>query len=158
MLSNYTGIRMSEGPHDGGNCYLCHKANARMRRLSQLEIHPQFKEVYMWLMQHRSDLENEACLCLPCIKQIQRNHHKKFTPRWLPKPAVPPKLCNVQHCQGVVHAKTSLLSAAALETCLKAKVSDHSTLIGLCQEHYTKMYSTLNTIPCVKIISSTLWA
>ena len=75
----------------------------------------------MWLMQHcSSDLEKRhVCAYIPCIKQIQRNHHKKFTPRWSPKSAVPLKPCNVHHCQGVVHAKSSLMSAAALETCLK---------------------------------------
>ena len=39
---NIHGIRMSEGQHDGRNYHLCHKVNARMRRLSQLEINPQF--------------------------------------------------------------------------------------------------------------------
>ena len=41
----------------------------------------------------------EACLCLPHMKS--------------------PKLRNVQHCQGVLHSKTSLLSAAAVEIYLK---------------------------------------
>ena len=97
----------------------------KMKHLHQLQS--QFKETYAWLNEHKAELDNAACLCLPCVKQIQRNHHREFTPRWLAKPPVPPKLCNVQHCQGTVHAQTSLMSAAALETCLKAKVNDQST-------------------------------
>ena len=123
---------MSENSHDTTghsgkrtDCHLCLKPNAKMKHLHQLQS--QFKETYAWLNEHKAELDNAACLCLPCVKQIQRNHHREFTPRWLAKPPVPPKLCNVQHCQGTVHAQTSLMSAAALETCLKAKVNDQST-------------------------------
>ena len=123
---------MSENSHDTTghsgkctDCHLCLKPNAKMKHLHQLQS--QFKETYAWLNEHKAELDNAACLCLPCAKQIQRNHHREFTPRWLAKPPVPPKLCNVQHCQGTVHAQTSLMSAAALETCLKAKVNDQST-------------------------------
>ena len=144
---------MSENSHDTTghsgkrtDCHLCLKPNAKMKHLHQLQS--QFKETYAWLNEHKAELDNAACLCLPCVKQIQRNHHREFTPRWLAKPPVPPKLCNVQHCQGTVHAQTSLMSAAALETCLKAKVNDQSTFIGLCREHYTKMYTILNSAPC----------
>ena len=144
---------MSENSHDTTghsgkrtDCHLCLKPNAKMKHLHQLQS--QFKETYAWLKEHKAELDNAACLCLPCVKQIQRNHHREFTPRWLAKPPVPPKLCNVQHCQGTVHAQTSLMSAAALETCFKAKVNDQSTFIGLCREHYTKMYTILNSAPC----------
>lgn len=157
-ISDYTGstsdimstISHTSVGHSGKctHCHLCLKLNAKMKHLCKLQSQPQFKETYTWLKQHKPELNNAACLCLPCVKQIQRNHHKEFTPRWLTKPPVPPKLCNVQHCQNVVHAKTSLMSAAALETCLKAKVNDQSTLIGLCREHYTKMYMILNNAPC----------
>ena len=116
---------MSENSHDTTghsgkrtDCHLCLKPNAKMKHLHQLQS--QFKETYAWLKEHKAELDNAACLCLPCVKQIQRNHHREFTPRWLAKPPVPPKLCNVQHCQGTVHAQTSLMSAAALETCLNS--------------------------------------
>ena len=105
-------------------CHLCQKPNAKMKHLLQLQTQPQFQDTYTWLREHQPELDRMACLCLPCIKQIQRNHHKEFTPRWLTKPAVPPKLCNVQPCQGRVYAQTSLMSAAALEECLKAKVDN----------------------------------
>ena len=139
---------MSAASHSGKcqHCHLCSKQNAKIKHLLQLKMQPQFKEA--WLGEHKPDLDTMVCLCLPCVKQIQQNHDKEFTPRWLPKPVVPPKLCNVQQCQGTVYARTSLMSAAALETCFKAKVNDVSTVVGLCREHYTKMYKMLSSPPC----------
>ena len=91
-------------------CQLCLKSNAKMKHPSQMKVQPQFKEAYAWLNKHKPTLNDSACLCLPCVKQIQRNHSKEFTPRWLPKPPVPPKLCNLEHCQCTVYAQTSLLN------------------------------------------------
>ena len=129
------------------HCHLCLKLNAKMERLHQLQSQPQFRETYICPKEHNPGLDNAACHCLPCVKQIQRNHHKEFSPRWLAKLLLPPRLCTV-------HSKTSLMTAAALETCLKAKVSDLSTLIGLCREHYTKMYTILNSAPCVSFLAN----
>ena len=140
------------------NCHLCLKPNAKMKHLFQLETQPQFKETYAWLREHKPELETMACLCLLCIKQIQRNHHREFTPRWVTKSAVPPKLCNVEQCEGRVYARTSLMSAASLEVCFKAKVKDQSTVVGLCREHYTKMYATLHVDQVVLIIAKTLYS
>ena len=92
-----------------------------MKHLLQLETHTQYKEAYEWL-------NNPNQSSAQWLEQIQRNH---FTPRWVAKPAIPPKLCNVEQCEGKVHAHTSLMSAASLETCFKAKVRDPSTLVGL---------------------------
>ena len=73
--------------HDGKHtaCQLCQKSNAKMKNPNQMKMQPQFKEAYAWLVRHNPTIDNMACICLPCIKQIQRNHMKEFTPRWLPK-------------------------------------------------------------------------
>ena len=61
------------------NCHLCLKRNAKMKHLHQLQSQPQFRETYTWLKEHNPGLDNAACLCLPCAKQIQRNHHRVYS-------------------------------------------------------------------------------
>ena len=87
--------------HDGKHtaCQLCQKSNAKMKNPNQMKMQPQFMEAYAWLVRHNPTIDNMACICLPCIKQIQRNHMKEFTPRWLPKAPVPAQACNLQHCK-----------------------------------------------------------
>ena len=92
--------------HDGKHtaCQLCQKSNAKMKSPNQMKMQPQFKEAYAWLVRHNPTIYNMACICLPCIKQIQRNHMKEFTPRWLPKAPVLAQACNLQHCKYKVRA------------------------------------------------------
>ena len=101
-------------------------------------------------------MKETACICLPCVKQIQRNHNNtEFTPRWLPK--VPPKLkqsCNIEGCHTTVYSQTSLASPEELQLLFEKRViafsieSSKST-IGLCQDHYTQMYAHLrHPTPC----------
>ena len=135
-------------------CQLCLKSNAKIKHLNQMNVQPQFKEAYTWLKEHQPTINDSACICLPCVKQIQRNHSKEFTPRWLPKPPVPLKLCNLEHCKCIVYAQTTLVTVDELEKCLKQKVnaftvtSDQSNSIGLCRQHYMLMYNTLHAAPC----------
>ena len=120
-----------------------------MKHPNQMKVQPQFSEVYVWLKKHKTIINDSACLCLPCVKQIQRNHSKEFTPRWLPKPPVPPKLCNIEHCMHTVYAQTTLINTDELESCLKAKVnaytvtSGQSTSIRLCREHYVLIFAQM---------------
>ena len=104
-------------------CQLCLKSNAKIKHLNQMNVQPQFKEAYTWLKEHQPTINDSACICLPCVKQIQRNHSKEFTPRWLPKPPVPLKLCNLEHCKCIVYAQTTLVTVDELEKCLKQKVN-----------------------------------
>ena len=111
--------------HDGKHtaCQLCQKSNAKMKNPNQMKMQPQFKEAYTWLVRHNPTIDNMACICLPCIKQIQRNHMKEFTPRWLPKAPVPAQACNLQHCKYKVYAKTTLVRVQELETILNRKIN-----------------------------------
>ena len=103
---------------------------------------------------HAPSINDTACLCLPCVKQIQRNYDKEFIPRWLPKPPVPTKVCNLEHCKSTVYAQTTLVTVEELQSILKAKVtaftctSEHTMSIGFCREHYNRMYTSLHAPPC----------
>ena len=98
-------------------CELCHKSNPKTKHLGQMEKHVHHNVVYRWLKLNKPTISNSACICLPCIKQIQRNHDKPgFSPRWMTKLSIPPKTCNLEHCQGLVHAQTSLVTVDELES------------------------------------------
>ena len=135
--------------HDGKCtvCQLCQKANAKMKHPGQMIAQAQFKDVYAWLKKYAPSINDAACLCLPCVKQIQRNYDKKFIPRWLPKPPVPTTLrCVIWSIARVLCAhKLSILKAKVTAfTC----TSEHTMSIGLCREHYNRMYMSLHAPPC----------
>ena len=125
--------------HDGKHtaCQLCQKSNAKMKNPNQMKMQPQFKEAYAWLVRHNPTIDNMACICLPCIKQIQRNHMKEFTPRWLPKAPVPAQACNLQHCKYKVYAKTTLVTVQELETILNRKINGFIQFKALSQKGST---------------------
>ena len=143
-----TGMHKDHGPCTP--CELCNKRNPKMKHPIQMKEQVQFKVVYEWLKQEQPTMKETACICLPCVKQIQRNHNNtEFTPRWLPK--VPPKLkqsCNIEGCHTTVYSQTSLASPEELQLLFEKRViafsieSSKST-IGLCQDHYTQMYAHL---------------
>ena len=54
-------------------CHLCHKSNPKMKHPGQMKEHAQLKEVYEWLKLKKSTINETACICLPCVKQIQLN-------------------------------------------------------------------------------------
>ena len=114
--------------HDGKHtaCQLCQKSNAKMKNQNQMKMQPQFKEAYAWLVRHNPTIDNMACICLPCIKQIQRNHMKEFTPRWLPVPA---QACNFN--------TASIKSGADPRGCMGccSTPPDSSVQILLCINH-----------------------
>ena len=92
-------------------CQLCHKSNPKMKHPGQMKELAQFREVYEWL---KPTINETACICLPCVKQIQRNQDKPgLTPWWLPP--VPIKTCNLEDCQATVHNQTSLVTVEELE-------------------------------------------
>ena len=64
------------------------------------------------------------------------------------------KKCSVEQCQAELHAHTTLASVDDIETFLEERVneftiSNTSASIGLCKEHYARLYSYLHpSIPC----------
>ena len=81
-----------------------------------MKEHAQFKVVYAWLKWEKPTVSEIDSICLPCVKQIQRNHENHdFTPRWLPKPPMLPMKCSMEHCQASVYAQTSLVAVNELE-------------------------------------------
>ena len=91
ITTNMSATSNNTVGHKCTACQLCQKLNSNMKHPNQMKVQPQFSEVYVWLKKHKPIINDSACLCLLCVKQIQRNHSKEFTPRWLPKPPVPPK-------------------------------------------------------------------
>ena len=91
ITTNMSATSNNTVGHKCTACQLCQKLNSKMKHPNQMKIQPQFSEVYVWLKKHKPIINDSACLCLPYVKQIQRNHSKEFTPRWLPKHPVPPK-------------------------------------------------------------------
>ena len=82
-------IGMSASLHDTvlltvghtGKCtayHLCLKTNLKMKHPYQMSSNAQYKPVYEWLKEHKPTIDEIACLCLPCVKQIQRNHDRKL--------------------------------------------------------------------------------
>ena len=115
-----------------------------------MKEHAQFKVVYAWLKREKKMVSETDSICLPCVKQIQQNHENRdFTPHWLPKPQILPIKCNMEYCQASVYAQTSLVAVDELERILKERVSAFmvsiaTQSIGLCREHYQRMYVSLH--------------
>ena len=79
----------------------------------------QLCEVYEWLSRNEPTLSDSNILCLPCVKQVQRNLNRPhFHPRWKPKCLVTKK-CNIENCQALVYTNTSLASVDEIETFLQ---------------------------------------
>ena len=76
MASKCTSASTSTTVNHGGvctPCQLCHKSNPKMKHPGQMKEHAQLKEVYEWLKLKKPTNNETACICLPCVKQIQRN-------------------------------------------------------------------------------------
>ena len=121
-------------------CQLCLKVISKMRPPGQMKEHAQFKVVYAWLKLEKPTINESDCICWPCGKQIQRNHdNPHFTPRWLPKPPILPKKCNMEHCQAMVDTQ-AVVTVDELENILNERVkaftvSTSKQSIGLCRKH-----------------------
>ena len=137
-------------------CQLCLQSNTKMRHMYQMKEHPQLNVVYVWLTSEKPTIKEGDCLCLPCVKQIQRNYNKtKYIPRWLPK-AECEKRCSIESCKALVESTTSQMTVNELEDIYHERVCTFTMSacatkqsIGLCKKHYNKMYSILNQkTPC----------
>ena len=79
------------------------------------EGNPQLNVVYVWLTSEKPTIKEGDCLCLPCVKQIQRNYNKpKYIPRWLPE-AECEKKCSIESCKALVETTTSQMTVNELE-------------------------------------------
>ena len=107
------------------------------------------------LQKNEPQLNNEDLICLSCIKQIQHNHNKAhFNPRWIQKDFIPKNKCSIEHCHNEVHSHTTLASADQISHISKERVNAFTIAIivgrktvGLCKEHYTRMYAHLHPVP-----------
>ena len=132
-------------------CQLCLQSNTKMRHMYQTKEHPQLNVVYVWLTSEKPTIKEGDCLCLPCVKQIQRNYNKpKYIPLWLPK-AECEKKCIIESCKALVEITTSQMTVNELEDILHERVCTFTMSacatkqsIGLCKKYYNKMYSILN--------------
>ena len=98
---------------------------------------------------------SQACICLPCPKQVKQNVNKpNFHPRWLPKEQKPEKLCSIEKCAKTVHRRTNLATPEEINKLLQERVvaftaEPTGTSVGLCQDHYLRLYSKLYQFaPC----------
>ena len=143
--------------HEGRctSCALCKRSNPKYQHL----VHMEGTE-HEWLEKNEPSLSQTACICLPCIKQIKRNvNNPGFSPRWCTKAPKPVPKCNIDNCQHSIYRNTNLVSVTELQQILGENVtafmiecySESSpsaptppASIGLCQEHYQKMYAHLH--------------
>ena len=99
-----------------------------------------------------------SCICYTCFKKCQRN---KSIVR---KSAISPKQCQLKHCERAFHNNWYLLSVSIVsggasvssvsevEALLDERVTgfevrEGSTVIGLCREHYNKLYRLSSAVP-----------
>ena len=102
-----------------------------------------------------------SCICYTCFKRCQ---HNKTIVR---KRAIFPKQCQLKHCERAFHSNWYLpsvsdvsgvssvsggASVSEVEALLDERVTgfevrDGSTVIGLCREHYNKLYQLSSAVP-----------
>ena len=143
-----------EGPCT--QCTLCMKSNSKYTHPAQIRAD---KSTYDKLREFKPDVEDTACICLPCAKQLKRfatNPNLKAHPHWVPKSenASEKDKCSVENCKLYVYRSTNLASIENLEHLLGKRIvafsiDQQQSSIGLCQSHYTCMYSQLHQAsPC----------
>ena len=122
-------------------CALCQKPNRQMRLVNKMREHSTQQCVYDWLLRNEPTIEGSAQVCLPCVKQIQRNSQNPyFNPRWRPKRQVSKKCC-IENCHKILYTHTKLASISEIESFIGHRVHSFTsdgdnTLVGLCKEHY----------------------
>ena len=82
-----TSKMISHSSMNSTSCQLCHRSNSKMKQYGHMKEHAQFRAVYEWLKHKQPVLSESTSICLPCIKQIQRNHRVwmeegKWKPRY----------------------------------------------------------------------------
>ena len=116
-----------------------------MKTLRKMKNHDKLHSVFEWLGKNEPTLTESESISLPCVKQIQQNSHKQdFLPRWKPKCSITKK-CSIENCQAELYTHTTLASIEQIETFLEERVlgftiGSSSESVGLCKEHYTRMY------------------
>ena len=111
-----------EGPCT--QCTLCMKSNSKYTHPAQVRAD---KSTYDKLREFKPDVEDTACICLPCARQLKRfatNPNLKAHPRWLPKSenATEKKKCSVENCKLYVYRSTNLASIENLEHLLGKRI------------------------------------
>ena len=56
-------------------CQLCLQNNTKMRHMYQMKEQPQLNAIYVWLTSEKPTIKEGDCLCVPCVKQIQRDYN-----------------------------------------------------------------------------------
>ena len=113
-----------------------------MKTLRQMKKHD---SLFEWLGKNEPTLTESESICFPCVKQKQRNSHKQdFLARWKQKCSIIKK-CSIENCQAELYTHTTLASIEQIETFLEERVlgftiGSSSETVGLCKEHYTRMY------------------
>ena len=66
---------MATAHHDGRctSCILCKKRNPKYTHPIQMK--EKSSDTYKWLKDNYPHLEEAACICLPCFKQMSRNYN-----------------------------------------------------------------------------------
>ena len=144
-------LKMTSRYHDGpcGPCFLCQVPPHGGTKYT----HPEkLKEnEYELLKKFENTIINRnACICLACVKQIKRNaacNNTSFHPRWRPKPTMKTPICTVENCTKTVYRNTNLAATDEVELLLGQRVTaqpEGELSLGLCQEHYQKLYAQLH--------------
>ena len=151
MATRQRHIKCHEG--DCACCTWCLKSNSRY--IHPIQIKEKANEVYTWLQNNCSNLNDSSCICQPCYKQIDRkNGSPGFHPRWAPKLPKPNTKCCIEKCEQPVYTNTNLVTGEQIEQILHERVtafsiSDSQTSLALCQDHYLAMYRQIHhTTPC----------
>ena len=158
----YTSVPTPNTSNDRMACRLCSKHNPKMKTLRQMKNHDKLHSVFEWLGKNEPTLTESESISLPCVKQIHQNSHKQdFLPRWKPKCSITKK-CSIENCQAELYTHTTLASIEQIETFPEERVlgftiSSSSESVGLCKEHYTRMYLHLHPAKlCVVSVARTV--
>ena len=152
--------------HEGacGPCALCKKTRGKFNHFGMLHEHVKA----ILLTDHSTTLLSvSSCICYTCFKRCQ--HNKSI----VCKSAISPKQCQLKHCERAFHSNwylpsvsdvsvgasvssvsggASVSSVSEVEALLDERVTgfevrEGSTVIGLCREHYNKLYRLSSAVP-----------
>ena len=130
--------------HEGkcGPCALCNKYSQKYKHFGTMDSDT--KRVIASV----SDIEDKNCICYRCCLYVARTKDRdSFRPRW--RKGSEQRNCCVQGCKKPWRSNTTTTDLETLEEILQEKViSMHVdgaiTSIGLCKDHYNKMYSKVH--------------
>ena len=130
--------------HEGkcGPCALCNKYSPKYKHFGTMDSDT--KRVIASV----SDIEDKNCICYRCCLYVARTKDSdSFRPSW--RKGSEQRNCCVQGCKKPWRSNTTTTELETLEEILQEKViSMHVdgaiTSIGLCKDHYNKMYSKVH--------------